>query len=63
MAGCFGNHPVDRWVEGQLNQYLNSDTDKYKCEGCDFEAFDEDWDYDEETNELVCPNCNFRIKL
>ena len=21
MSGCFGNHPVDRWMEGQLNAY------------------------------------------
>jgi hypothetical protein len=24
MAGCFGNHPVDRWMERQLDDYLNS---------------------------------------
>jgi hypothetical protein len=24
MAGCFGNHPIDRWMEGQLNRYLDS---------------------------------------
>jgi hypothetical protein len=23
MAGCFGNHPVDRWMEGQLYRYLD----------------------------------------
>jgi len=25
MAGCFGNHPVDRWLESQTNAYLNQD--------------------------------------
>ena len=25
MAGCFGNHPVDRYLESQLNNYLNED--------------------------------------
>lgn len=23
MAGCFGNHPYDRWLESQTNAYLN----------------------------------------
>jgi hypothetical protein len=27
MAGCFGNHPVDRYLEGQLNNYINSEAD------------------------------------
>ena len=24
MSGCFGNHPIDRWMESQLNRYLDS---------------------------------------
>jgi hypothetical protein len=25
MAGCFGNHPVDRYLEKQLDEYLKQD--------------------------------------
>lgn len=35
----------------------------FKCDGCGYYACDIDWDYDDETNQLVCPNCNFRISL
>ena len=63
MAGCFGNHPVDRWIEGQLNQYLNEDGGIYKCENCNFEAVDDDWNYNEENDALVCPKCGFEIKF
>ena len=63
MAGCFGNHPVDRWMEQQLNQHLGSENNNYLCEGCGFDAVDDDWDYDEIANELVCPNCKLRVKL
>lgn len=27
MAGCFGSHPVDRWLESQVNEY---------CEGPEY---------------------------
>lgn len=37
--------------------------DHFKCDGCGYYACDIDWDYDDETNQLVCPNCNFRISL
>lgn len=26
MAGCFGNHPVDRYLEGQLNKRLSEES-------------------------------------
>lgn len=63
MAGCFGNHPVDRWIENELFRYLDSFDEKRQCEICGFEAQDDDWDYDEETEELICPECGHRIKL
>jgi hypothetical protein len=24
MSGCFGNHPVDRWMESNLNRHLDA---------------------------------------
>ena len=36
MAGCFGNHPVDRWMESQLMRYLDecdaNECDNDECE-------------------------------
>lgn len=62
MAGCFGNHPVDRWMEQQLNEYLDSHDDEwFKCENCGFENNAEEWDYDDEKGELICPECGNRI--
>jgi hypothetical protein len=66
MAGCFGNHPVDRWMEQQLNNYLNDpDNDAYLCEKCGYVGNSDDWDYDEENHILLCPekDCDFGIKL
>ncbi len=45
MAGCFGNHPVDRWMESQLFHYLDSCADDedvflHWCEAVSVE----DWD-------------------
>lgn len=35
MSGCFGNHPVDRHLEGQLNRHLDEeDRQQMKCEQC-----------------------------
>ena len=34
MAGCFGNHPYDRYLEGQLNQHLAQyDTHEFAISG------------------------------
>lgn len=30
MAGCFGNHPIDRWMENQLFQYLDEEEEYEK---------------------------------
>jgi len=30
MAGCFGDHPYDRWLESQTNAYLNQGADLEK---------------------------------
>jgi hypothetical protein len=65
MAGCFGNHPVDRMIENQLFQYLNSNCDEDTiCPNCKFESSNpEDFGYDEDRNILICPKCQTEIKL
>ncbi len=37
MAGCFGNHPVDKHLEGELNRHLSKEDeyDKYVEKVCD----------------------------
>ena len=45
MAGCFGNHPVDRWIESETMRYLDGECDNdcctceercdSMCDGCD----------------------------
>lgn len=55
MAGIFGNHPVDRWMEQQLNNYLYSGGE---CDWCGFEAADDEWLYSDEHDEFVCPHCD-----
>lgn len=41
MAGCFGNHWIDRAMEKQLMDYLDSkDEDDYDDEDDDFEEED-----------------------
>ena len=33
MSGCFGNHPIDRWMESQLNRHLDEiDRDEAEIE-------------------------------
>lgn len=43
MAGCFGNHPVDRWMEDQLIAHLNSEcyADDCKYAGDEDECIDD----------------------
>jgi len=45
MAGCFGNSPVDRYLEGQLNAHLRQegDWDSY-CEAVADEVPVDVWD-------------------
>ena len=62
MAGCFGNAPEDRWMEQQLNAYLNQGGICI-CDGCGYSANEDDWDYDEEENVLICPECGWKFKL
>jgi len=62
MAGCFGNHPVDRWIEQQLHDYLN-DSELLYCDRCGFESWEDDFDYDEEIEKLICPDCGNIIEL
>ena len=60
MSGCFGNDPVDRWIEGQLFQYLK-ECDEVHCEHCD-EVFNiEELTWDKEF--ALCPNCKEEVGL
>ena len=34
MAGCFGNHPIDRWMEHQLHQHLAEFDEDNECAFC-----------------------------
>ncbi len=62
MAGCFGNHPFDRAMEQQLNQYLDSMDDEgcycYSCEEC---IPDDDLVWYNDTP--VCPHCESKLEL
>ena len=64
MAGCFGNHPVDRWMEKQLEDYLVSqgDEDTYYCEWCDADFNEESCEWQFSTNEYVCPECGCVVR-
>jgi len=45
MAGCFGNHPVDRMLEGQLMRYLDDCSDyESLCEKISAKIPDDIWD-------------------
>jgi len=63
MAGCFGNHPVDRHLEGELFRYLEEDSIYYCDYICGFSAPEDCWEYNEEKDVLICPKCGGEIKL
>jgi DNA-directed RNA polymerase subunit RPC12/RpoP len=45
-------------------EYLNKyNDDYYNCKKCSFEGIADDWQYDDVTNELICPDCGNKIKL
>ncbi len=58
MTGCFGNSPLDRMRERELDDYLNSldadDDDDYENE----EEEDSEGDL-----EIICPHCDEVIML
>jgi len=56
MAGCFGNNPYDRYMEAQLNRYLDSLEYMY-CPTCDRNIHENDFEYDNETGKDLCPYC------
>ena len=60
MAGCFGNSFIDRHMEQQLYDYLDSE---YECEECGYISDIEDFDYDEKTEDYICPECCKRAEL
>ena len=49
MAGCFGNHPVDRWIENQLYRWLDENCDGYRMSDCCNAPTD--------TDILICMEC------
>lgn len=64
MAGCFGNHPIDRWIEKQTMDYLD-ELDTFYCPKCGFKSSldDEAIYYDEDRNIVVCPQCKTTVEL
>lgn len=57
MAGCYGNHPFDRAMEYQLNQYLDN-LDVISCINCEYLSNNEnEWVYIEEEDYVLCPKC------
>ena len=50
MAGCFGNHPVDRYLENQLYRHLD-ETDVH-CPDCRGDNLEED-----DQGEFRCYDC------
>ena len=62
MAGIFGNHWVDRHLEGQLNRHLD-EQDKVFCEHCQNEFDINDADDGDSPRCVVCPNCEKQIEV
>ena len=45
MAGCFGNSPVDRWIENDLYRYLDAgDSYEVLCENLTKLVSDKDFE-------------------
>lgn len=67
MAGCFGNHPYDRYLENEVDAWLESqeesDVDKitkmyyWECEACE-----DSFTPDEAKDNLKCPECGDKLK-
>lgn len=55
MGGCFGNHPIDRWMENQLFRYLDSCEDyETLCELICQKIPEEIWDkYEKKIDKLI----------
>jgi hypothetical protein len=62
MTGCFGNSMFDKDMERQVNKYCQ-DYDKVYCEVCGFKGIEDDCNYIEDKNALVCPKCKNLINL
>lgn len=65
MVGCFGNYPVDRYLEDKLYQYLdaedeNADVDEdelFVCEKCGHICNIANVEYDDIKFYDICPKC------
>lgn len=50
--------------EQKLNEHLISQNGEwFKCGRCGFKNNIDEWMYDDEKDELVCPNCKYPLKL
>jgi len=62
MAGCFGDSIMDRIMEQQLNDYLDSmDDDGCYCYACNEVIPDDELDWYNDTP--VCPKCDSKLEL
>jgi rubrerythrin len=69
MAGCFGNHPVDRYLENQLFQHLEREEEEFEfenddelfiCEKCGHTCSIADIEYDDIHFYDICPKCQHK---
>lgn len=59
MSGCFGNHPVDKWMESQVDKYCDGADDVIICKDCGKEgSLDNDTDWVMLGDDFFCPVCS-----
>ena len=55
MAGCFGNHPYDRYLERQLDEWLDSQEEGF-CPNCEADLTEL------EEDDIYCPECGKKLR-
>lgn len=64
MSGCFDNSKFDKYIERQLDEYLDQFDDELVCEECGYHAFMENWDtLPDDKDRVYCPECNTSLIL
>ena len=64
MSGIFGDHPMDRYFEKQLDEYLDSrepDDIYLVCDACGYGETVASDELDQ-ADELICPECGKQLK-
>lgn len=60
MAGCFGNHWVDRHIEAELMRHLNREESVY-CDNCDSSYSVDKCEWNDIKEVYLCPTCGKEI--